>query len=575
MRRNRLWIVGLVLLLLVPSLGVAQEVQPIIEGQSVHHPVVGEKGMVASQKGEATRVGVEILRRGGNAVDAAVGVAFALAVTLPRAGNLGGGGFMVVHLAESGKTLTLDFREMAPAAAHRDLFLGPDGEVDVMKAQFSHLSAGVPGSVAGLAQALERWGTLSLAEVMAPAIQLAEQGFEVSLDMSQNLKSKRHVFEASPAAMAIFFKADGSAYEPGDRLVQKDLAWSLRQIAEKGPGAFYGGEVGQRLAADMKAQGGLVTLDDLGAYEVVEREPVRGTYRGFEVVSMAPPSSGGVHLLQMLHLLEDYPLGELGPGSADTLHLMAEAMKLAYADRSEHLGDPDYYDVPVEDLLAQAYLDARRTGIAWHKARPSTEIRAGDPAPFESPDTTHLSVVDGAGNAVSLTTTLNFSYGSGRVAAGTGILLNNEMDDFSSKPGVPNAYGLVGGEANAIEAGKRPLSSMTPTILLRDGEVFLVTGSPGGSRIITTVLQIVLNVVDHGMNVAEATHAPRVHHQWLPDELRIERGLSPDTLRLLQIRGHAVVLREAMGSTQSILRRDGRLYGAADPRRPDALAAGF
>jgi gamma-glutamyltranspeptidase/glutathione hydrolase len=531
--------------------------------------------MVSSQHGEATRIGVEILERGGNAIDAAVAVGFALAVTLPRAGNLGGGGFMVVHLADRKETVTLDYREMAPAAAHRDLFLDGEGHVDMEKAQFSHLSSGVPGTVAGFALALEKWGSMSLKEVLAPAIRLAEEGVLVSQDMAANLHRKGPVFEGSPASMAVFFKPDGSAFQAGDRLVQKDLAWSLRQIAEHGPKAFYQGAIGQKIVADMEANGGLITLDDLAAYRPVERQPVRGTYRGYEIVSMAPPSSGGIHLIQMLNLLEAYPLGELGAGTADTIHLMAEVMKLAYADRSEHLGDPDHYSVPVAGLISKAYGDNLRKGIAWHKARPSAEIKYGDPAPYESPDTTHYSVMDAAGNAVAQTYTLNFSYGSGRVAAGTGILLNNEMDDFSSKPGVPNAYGLIGGEANAIGAGKRPLSSMTPTLVIKDGKVFLVTGSPGGSRIITTVLQIVLNIIDHEMNIASATAAPRVHHQWLPDEIRVEVGLGRDTIRLLEARGHKVAVLDAMGSTQSILSEEGRLFGAADPRRPDALALGF
>lgn len=548
---------------------------PIFESLDVFHPVVGQRGMVSSQQAEATRVGAEILKGGGNAVDAAVAVGFALAVTLPRAGNLGGGGFLLVHLAERGETIALDYREMAPAAAHRDLFLDAEGEVDQQKAQFSHLSSGVPGTVAGLAMALERWGTMSLAQVLAPAIRLAEEGFVVTHDLAANLERKRPVFEASPAAMKIFFKADGSPYQAGDRLVQKDLAWSLRQIATHGPEAFYRGAVAEKIAADMKANGGLITMEDLAAYRPVVRKPVRGTYRGYDIVSMPPPSSGGVHLIQMLNLLEAYPLAELGPGTADTIHLMAEAMKLAYADRSEHLGDPDHYPVPAAGLVSKAYAETLRRGIAWHTSRPSAEIRHGDPAPYESPDTTHYSVMDAAGNAVAQTYTLNFSYGSGRVAAGTGILLNNEMDDFSSKPGVPNAYGLIGGEANAIGAGKRPLSSMTPTLVMKDGDVFLVTGSPGGSRIITTVLQILLNVLDHDMNIASATAAPRVHHQWLPDELRVEVGLNGDTLRLLKARGHTVKVRDAMGSTQSILKEDGLYFGAADPRRPDALALGF
>lgn len=555
------------------------EAQPhaaILSGRDIHHPAVARHGMVVSQEARATRAGVAILARGGNAVDAAVAVGFALAVTLPRAGNLGGGGFMLVHLAETGETIALDYREMAPAAASEDMFLGPDGEVDPKLARFSHRAAGIPGTVAGLSHALERWGTLKLAAVLAPAIRLAEEGLVVTPDMARALGARHAAFARWPPSAAIFLHADGSALHPGERLVQRDLAWSLRQLATNGPAAFYRGEIAARLVADMAAHDGLITAEDLAAYRARERQPLHGTYRGFEIVSMPPPSSGGVHLIEMLNVLEGYPLGFLGAGSATTLHLMTETMKLAYADRAVHLGDPDFWPVPVRGLTDKAYAANLRAGIDRHRARPSSEIAAGDPAAYESPDTTHFSIADRWGNAVSNTYTLNFSFGSGRVAAGTGILLNNEMDDFSAKPGVPNAYGLIGGEANAIAPGKRPLSSMTPTLVLRDGKPFLVTGSPGGGRIITTVLQVILNVIDHGMNIAEAVHAPRIHHQWLPDELRVETGLSPDTLALLSAFGHHIVVRDAMGAAQSILiPGNGTLHGAADPRRPDALALGM
>lgn len=575
-RYPRMWVgLGLVCLLLLLSPAAMAEPAPIFEARSRFHPVVGQEGMVSSQHAEATRAGLSILQRGGNAVDGAVATGFALAVTLPRAGNLGGGGFMVAHLAASGRNVALDYREMAPARAFRDMFLDAQGDVDLERAHFSHRSAGVPGSVAGLVEALELHGTLPLAEVMAPAIRLAEEGFVVTYDLEIQLGSARERFERSPASMAIFFKPDGSPFRAGERLIQKDLAWSLRQIAAHGPAAFYGGVVGQRLVADMAANDGLVTLEDLRDYRVVERPPVSGTYRGNEVISMPPPSSGGVHLLQILNILEGFPLAELGHNRAETVHLMAEAMKLAYADRAEHLGDPDFWPVPTPGLISKTYAAKQRALIDPARARPASEIAAGDPAGYESPQTTHYSVVDRWGNAVATTTTLNFSYGSGIVAAGTGILLNNEMDDFSSKPGVPNAYGLIGGEANAIEPHKRPLSSMTPTIVLRDGKVFLVTGTPGGSRIITTTLQILLNVIDHGMNIAEATFAPRIHHQWLPDELRVESGFSLDSRQLLETRGHRLVEGDAMGGTQSILVRDGQLFGAADPRRPDGLALGY
>ncbi len=562
------------LLILLPARAVAQQTA-ILSQMDLVHPVYGANGMVASQEAQATRIGLEILKRGGNAVDAGVAVGFALAVTLPRAGNLGGGGFMMIHHAESGETVALDYREKAPAAAHRDLYLDAAGEVDKQKARFSYHSVGVPGSVAGLALALKRFGTLRLAEVLAPAIRLAADGMVVSPDLAGSLRAREKRLSAWPASKAIFFKPNGGSYQAGERLVQADLAWSLGLIAEQGPEAFYEGPIGALIADDMAANGGLITGADLAAYRAVIRPPARGSYRGYAIASMPPPSSGGVHLIQILNILEGFPIGELGHNGAETIHLMAEAMKLAYADRSEYLGDPDFAEVPIEGLTAKAYADELRKLIDPTAARPADAIKPGRPLPYESNETTHFSVMDKAGNVVSNTYTINFSYGTGIVAAGTGILLNNEMDDFSSKPGVPNAYGLIGGAANAIEGGKRPLSSMTPTIVFRNGEPWLATGSPGGSRIITTTLQVIMNMIDHGMNVAAATAAPRVHHQWLPDELRIEQGLSPDTLALLKLKGQAIKLKNAMGNTQSILRTGEGFYGASDPRRPGALTLGY
>jgi gamma-glutamyltranspeptidase/glutathione hydrolase len=573
-RAWRLWLLLIGPLAFAPVQGAAQETA-IVSPRDILHPVFAENGMVASQEATATRVGVDILKRGGNAIDAGVAVGFALAVTLPRAGNLGGGGFMLVHHADSGETVAIDYREMAPAAAHRDMYLDAAGEVDTQKARFTHHAVGVPGTVAGLVYVLDHYGTLPLAEVMAPAIRLAEEGIVVSRDLSVSLRSRRERLQRWPATAAIFYHEDGRPYRPGERLMQSDLAWSLRQIAAHGADAFYKGAIAERTAAEMAAHGGPMTLEDLAAYRVAVRPPVRGTYRGYEIASMPPPSSGGVHLVQILNLLEGYPLASLGHNGADGLHLMAEAMKLAYADRSQHLGDPDFWPVPVAGLTSKAYAESLRATIDPARARPAAEIAAGDPAPYESPETTHFSVMDRWGNVVSNTYTINFGYGSGIVAAGTGILLNNEMDDFSAKPGVPNAYGLLGGDANAVAPAKRPLSSMTPTILFKDGRPFLATGSPGGGRIITTTLQIILNVIDHGMNIAAATAASRVHHQWLPDELRVEAGLSPDTVALLEAKGHKVVVKNAMGSTQSILRAGEGFYGASDPRRQGALTLGF
>ncbi|HMQ12252.1 MAG TPA: gamma-glutamyltransferase, partial [Candidatus Competibacter phosphatis] len=518
------------------------------------HPVFAPNGMVVSQEARASEIGLDILKKGGDAVDAAVAVGFALAVTLPQAGNLGGGGFMLTYNAQTRQTEAIDFRETAPAAAGRDLYLNEQGNVDEARIRFSHQAAGVPGTVAGLALAHERHGRLPWRQLVEPAAQLAERGFPVDAELARSLRETRERMAPWPASMKSFFKADGSTYQPGETLAQPDLAASLKLIAEQGSKAFYEGEIAQKLVVDMTAHQGLITLDDLKNYRSLVRAPVRGNYRGYEIVSMPPPSSGGTHLIQILNILETWPLGELGHNSAATIHRMAEAMKLAYADRSEYLGDPDFTKVPVAGLISKAYAKELAASIDPNRAKPATEIKPGQPQRHESEQTTHYSVVDRDGNAVAVTYTLNFGYGSGIVAAGTGILLNNEMDDFAAKPGVPNAYGLIGGDANAVGPGKRPLSSMTPTLVFRNGQLLLVTGSPGGSRIITTVLQILLNVIDHGMNIAEATVAPRVHHQWLPDELRVEEGLSPDTVRLLEAWGHKVVVKDTMGDTQSIVR---------------------
>jgi gamma-glutamyltranspeptidase/glutathione hydrolase len=410
---------------------------------------------------------------------------------------------------------------------------------------------------------------------MAPAIFLAKNGVTVSPQMADALGRREERLSKHAATARIFLHADGTALASGEVLVQKDLARSLALIASQGADAFYRGEIAEKIATDMEANGGLITLEDLKSYRALERTPVRGSYRGYEIYSMPPPSSGGVHLVQLLNILEDYPIAFLGHNTANTIHVMAEAMKLAYADRSRYLGDPDFWDVPVAGLTSKAYAAKLRKRISLRYATPSNNIKPGDPLPYESNETTHFSVMDSAGNVVSNTYTLNFSFGSGIVAAGTGILLNNEMDDFSAKAGVPNAYGLIGGEANAIEPAKRPLSSMTPTILFRDGKPLLATGSPGGSRIITTVLQIIMNVVDHDMNIAAATAASRIHHQWLPDKLRVEVGISDDTLDILSAMGHHIEIGNAMGSTQSVMHIEQGFFGAADPRRVGALAQGY
>ncbi|QEA13804.1 gamma-glutamyltransferase [Comamonas flocculans] len=542
--------------------------------KDIFHPVVARHGMVASEQALATRIGLDVLRQGGNAVDAAVAVGFALAVVLPNAGNLGGGGFMLVHDARSARQVALDFREMAPAGAHRRMYLDAEGKVVDGKSLYTHYAVGVPGTVAGLAHALRQWGTLTLAQAVEPAARLAEQGYAVSATLAKVLARERKTLAPWPASRAIFWR-DGAPLREGALLVQQDLAHSLRLIGAQGPAAFYEGEIAQKIAAEMAPHAGSVTLADLKNYRVLEREPVRGSYRGHEIVTMPPPSSGGAHLVQMLNILERWPLADWGANSARTVHHMAEAMKLAYADRAEYLGDPDFVRVPLAGLTSKRYADQLAAGIAPQRARSASDIRAGQPQAHESGQTTHFSVVDAHGNAVAVTYTLNTNFGSGIVAAGTGIVLNNEMDDFAARPGVANAYGLVGGDANAVAAGKRPLSSMTPTLVLQDGRLRLVTGSPGGPRIITTVLETVVNLIDFGMNPLQAAATPRFHHQWMPDELRVEQGFSRDTLDLLRAWGHHVAVKPAMGRTQTIELRGGLLYGASDPRNPDGRTLGY
>jgi gamma-glutamyltranspeptidase/glutathione hydrolase len=554
---------------------VAQDTA-IYGNQSIFHPVQSQNGMVASQERLATEAGLQVLKEGGNAVDAAVTIGFTLAVTLPRAGNIGGGGFMLVHLAKSNETFVIDYREKAPKAAFHDMFLKPNGEPEPEKSQYSYLAVGVPGTVAGLAMALEKSGTISLERALKPAIDLAEKGFPISEELHNNLVRAKKRMQASPASMAIFYKEGGVPYEVGEILVQKDLAQSLRRIAKEGSAAFYKGAIADAIVADMKIHGGLITKEDLAVYKAVRRDAIHGTYRGYDIYSMPLPSSGGVHLIQILNLLEPFPINSLGHNTAQTIHLMAESMKLAYADRSKFLGDSDFVPVPVAGLISKSYADELRKTIDPNFATPSNKILPGNPSKFaKSIDTTHYSVMDRYGNAVANTYTLNFDFGTKFTVAGTGILLNNEMDDFSSKPGAPNAFGLISGELNAIAPEKRMLSSMTPTIVMKQGKPFLVTGSPGGSRIITTTLQILMNVIDHGMNIAGATNAVRVHHQWLPDELQVEQGLSGDTIRLLTEKGHKVAVRETMGSTQSIMHTDNVFSGASDPRRPGALTLGY
>jgi gamma-glutamyltranspeptidase/glutathione hydrolase len=541
-------------------------------------PVLAHNGMVVAQESRAARIGVEILGRGGNAVDAAVAVGFALAVTYPRAGNLGGGGFMVIHLANNrnldNRDTAIDYRETAPAAATPTMFLDAQGNPDPRKSRDSALSVGVPGTVAGLALAEEKYGshTLSLAELIAPAINLAREGFRFEDDLADSLPRARERLARWPTSAAIFLNGADVLHE-GDRLLQSDLADTLKAIANDGPGAFYQGRIAGRIADAVREAGGIMTADDLKNYRAIERPVVRGTYRGYDIVSMPPPSSGGVALIEMLNILEGYDLAKLGRGEK-SLQLTIEAMKRAYADRAMYMGDPDTVSMPVAGLISKKYAASLRGGIT-DKATPSADIRAGKPADYEGRNTTHFSVIDRDGNAVSNTYTLNFSYGLGLVAGGTGVLLNNELDDFTAKPGASNAYGLIGFNSNLPGPGKRPLSSMTPTIVLKDGKPFLVTGSPGGSRIISTVLQVVENVIDFHMGIADAVSAPRLHHQWEPDQVLVEPGFSAATLDALAAAGYTIVPAAPGTSANSIAVTKDGYVGAADARTRGALAAGY
>lgn len=571
--RNVLTRCLIVLLAGIPAAGSAS---PILRSDAIFRPVAAERGMVVAAEKRAAEAALEVLKEGGNAVDAAVTTGFTLAVTLPRAGNLGGGGFMLVHIAETGKTHALDYRETAPAAAFRDMFLTAEGEADPQLSRESPLAVGVPGTVAGLLAVHERFGSLPLERLLKPAIRLAGKGFIVDPALEQMLLRAREDGRLKESALEVFFKEGGEPYRAGERFAQPELARSLERILERGRDGFYTGPTARAIVETLSANGGLMTLEDLAGYMPAWREPVSGTYRDFIIESMPPPSSGGVHLIQMLNLIEHFPLDTWGQNSGQGTHIIAEIMKRAYADRSKYLGDPDFGNIPVEALLSEAYELEILDRINSMTATPSEDIQPGElPAP-ESPETTHFSILDASGNAVSNTYTLNFSFGSGIMAGGTGILLNNEMDDFSAKPGTPNAYGLIGGEANAVEPGKRMLSSMTPTIVLDSGgEVRMVTGSPGGSRIITTVLQVILNVVQFEMNAAEANNAPRFHHQWLPDILYVERGFPSDALRSLRLLGYRIRVDGTIGAAQTIVREDGILTGASDPRRDGGVAVGY
>ena len=554
---------------------VYAQVAPVARAPAIHpaQTVVARNGLVVAQEERAARIGIEFLDRGGNAVDAAVAVGFAMAVTYPRAGNIGGGGFMVIHLARDNRDLAIDYRETAPAAASETMFLDTQGNADPEKSRDSALSVGVPGTVAGLALAHAKYGSgkFTLAELIAPAIDLAEKGFQVEDDLANSLPQARERLKRWPATTAIFFNGDQPMRE-GERLIQLDLADTLRAIAKDGTAAFYRGRTAAQIADAVVKAGGIMSKDDLANYNPIERAVVRGSYRGYDIISAPPPSSGGVHLIEMLNILEGYDLARLS--REESLHDMIEAMKRAYADRAVFMGDPNSVKIPVDGLTSKAYAKSLRANIG-PRSTPSAEIRPGTAAEFEGRNTTHFSVIDRDGNAVSNTYTLNFSYGLGLVAEGTGVLLNNELDDFTSKPGTANAYGLVGYNANLPGPGKRPLSSMTPTIVMKDGKPCLITGSPGGSRIISAVLQVIVNAIDFKMPIGQAVSAPRLHQQWQPEDVYVEPGFAPDVLDALEKRGHKIVATPPHTSTNSIEVTAEGYVGAADRRTRGSLAAGF
>jgi len=534
--------------------------------------LVAENAMVVSAHSFASEAGLEILKSGGNAVDAAVAVHFALAVVYPAAGNIGGGGFMVIR-KDDGETYSLDYREKAPKAASRDMYLDENGQVIKNLSRLGHLAGGIPGSVDGMVMAYERFGHLSWDELLNPAIRLAKDGFNLTERDANALNYNREVFKKINGGKTAYIT--DKEWMAGDTFIQKNLASTLRRIRDKKREGFYGGETASLIVNEMQQGGGLITMKDLNDYHAVWRKPVEGMYKGIRVISMAPPSSGGIALLQLLNLVEPYPIGKWGWNDSRTIHVMAEAEKLVYADRAEYLGDPDFYKVPQDQLINDAYIDERRKTIDMNRAKTADEIKAGNMLP-ESEQTTHYSIVDSYGNAVSVTTTLNGGFGSKVLVDGAGFFLNNEMDDFSIKPGYPNMFGLIGGEANAIEPEKRMLSSMTPTILEKDGKLMMVVGSPGGATIITSVFQTILNVVDHDMGIQQAVNALRFHHQWRPDIITSEEGnYTPEVLEKLELLGHKIKYRKQIGRVDAILiLKNGRMEGGADPRGDDT-ASGY
>jgi gamma-glutamyltranspeptidase/glutathione hydrolase len=539
---------------------------------AVRQPVRARHGMAVAMESQAVDVGVSVLQKGGNAVDAAVAMGLAMAVTHPFAGNLGGGGFMLIRFAD-GRSTFIDFREMAPAQASRNMYLDARGELTRDSIE-GWRSSGVPGTVRGMQMALEKYGRKSWAESLAPAIQLA-RGFPVSYALAESLKGSGAL--AKDFESKRIFQKNGTFFEMGETLAQPELAATLERIAKNGANEFYEGETAKRFAAEMAKHGGIITESDLRNYKAIERTPLKGKYKNYTVITAPPSSSGGLALLEMMGILEGTNYEKGGSGSAAAIHYQAEAMRLAYADRNEYVGDPAFVKVPIQGLLDPAYHSKLRATIDPERATPSSQVKPGKPAGSESMETTHYSVVDAEGNAVAVTYTLNGGFGNGITVPGLGVLLNNEMDDFSAKPGTPNMFGLVQGENNAIQPGKRPLSSMTPTIIEKDGKLFMTAGAPGGSRISTAVMQVILNVIDFGMNVQDAIDAPRVHHQWRPDRLSLERGISPDTVAILKSRGYDVDYAPGVVLAQvaAIVRDGGWLQGGSDGRSAMGKAAGY
>jgi gamma-glutamyltranspeptidase/glutathione hydrolase len=555
--------------LALPAPTLAQS-RHLLEYPSIHSPVVGTRGMVVSQNEMASSVGAQILRDGGNAVDAAVAVAFALAVTLPRAGNVGGDGFITVYDAKTKQVRVIDFRGTAPRAATPAMFVDNKGKERGI-ASYGYLAPSVPGSVAGLEHAHKKWGRLPWAKVVEPALRLARDGVKLTADEAFVFGWGRERLSNSVSGKATFYKPDGSLYAKDDVLKQPDLAWTLGEIQKGGAKAFYTGEIARRIVADMKANGGLITMEDLAAYQPVERDPLVGSYRGYTIYTPPPASAGGATLLNMLNILEQFDLKAAGQGSAASLHLLAETMKLAYADRYRVLGDPAFVTAPVKGFTSKAYAAERARLISTDKVIPGADAPVGDPLKFESPSTTHLSVADADGNAVSLTTTLGSDFGSGVMIARTGILLNNQMNNFSHEQAWEAQRTGTPPPLNAMAPGKRMLSTMMPTIIFRGDKPWLVTGTPGGSTIPTTVVQVVVNAIDYGLNVDEATHRPRIY-QGNNASLRVEPGFNPDTVAALKAKGHRITSDETMGSAHSIMITDNLFLGAADPRRPGAKA---